>query len=165
MLKVTFIIILALLYGVGYSQNNNLILNKKQSSKWCDSLATLPIEKQMIMIRERILSDTNVFVKEYYPDGIIVKDSLGNRVYGDGKPIIIINGLSINIENCTNKKEILKLTALINSKYISNILLLKGNDTTRALYGWRGGYGVIIMTLSKKSLLKQFKSLNFSCLD
>ena len=56
-------------------------------------------DQQLMTIKTRLLSDTNVFVRQSYPDRIRVSDSLGGRVYGDGKPTLIFDGYQMIINN------------------------------------------------------------------
>jgi hypothetical protein len=154
------IFLLLITFSSVFGQTKNLILTREQNSKWLDSVKTLELEQQLITIKQRLLSDTNVFVKQYYNDRIRVVDQLGNRVYGDGKPTIIISGYVMFIDNKTSAKKIIKLAEILNTTHIKMTTILNDKDpATTALYGSSGLSGIIIMTVTKKKYLKKFRQL------
>ena len=64
------------------------------------------------------------------------------------------------IDNKTETKKILDLTALLTKDYIKEISILSSNDpAASALYGSPAQSGIIIMTLTKKKYLKNFRRL------
>jgi hypothetical protein len=159
MMKITstlfFLLYLSFLSAFG--QTDSLILTSEQNIKWLNSLKGMSLEKQLTTINKRLLSDTNIFVSEYYPDAIKVKDSMGKRVYGDGKPVIIIGADLIAINNKTNAGKIVELTNLISVNTIKNIKILDGNDQqTLAIYGTSALNGIIVMSLTKNKYSKRF---------
>lgn len=148
---------------MSFGQSGELVLTQAQNEKWFDSLALLPLAWQLQMIKQRLLADTNVFVKRSYPDGIRVKDSLGNRVYGAGKPLLITKKVYLQSDNITDRNKIINLTQLLNMKYIETITLMKGTDPkTTALYGSNAMNGVIFIKTKKKSAEKLFKKLKYN---
>jgi hypothetical protein len=158
-LSLTFL--LCLIFTSAFSQTQHLILTAEQNSKWLDSLKTLPLDQQLLTINDRLLSDTNVFVRQSYPDRIKVTDSLGNRVYGDSKPTLIIGGYPMIIDNKTKTSKIVSLTKMLTIKFIKTINILSPNDpAASALYGSASLSGIIVMTLTKKKYLKKFRRLN-----
>jgi hypothetical protein len=143
-----------------FGQTESLILSREQNNNWLDSLKVLTLDKQLSAINRRLLADTNIFVKKYYADRIKLKDSLGKRVYGDGKPIIIIGADYIAINNNTKSKNIVELTMLLTKNTIKKISILDGNDPkTIAIYGSSGLSGIILMTLTKEKYSKYFSNL------
>jgi hypothetical protein len=157
-LSLTFL--LCLFFPSAFGQTQHLILTTEQNSKWLDSLKTLPLNQQLLTINNRLLSDTNVFIRQSYPDRIKVTDSLGSRVYGDGKPTLIIGGYAMIIDNKTQTSKVVSLTKLLTPTYIKTIFILSPNNpAATALYGNAGQYGIIVMTVSKKKNVKQFKRL------
>ena len=155
-LSLTFLF--CLIFTSAFSQTQHLILTAEQNSKWLDSLKTLPLEQQLLTIKGRLLSDTNVFIRQSYPDRINVTDSLGNRVYGDGKPTLIIGGYAMTIDNKTHTNKIVSLTKLLTPTYIKTIFIPSPNDpAATALYGSAGQFGIIVMTVTKKKYAKLFK--------
>ena len=156
-----FISLFNFLFLSSFGQTQDLILTKAQNDKWLDSISTLSLDNKLQSIRNRLLSDTNVFVKQYYADRIIVTDSLGGRVYGEGKPTLIISGYPFYNGNKTKPFQVINLTNYLTPTYINQIDILSPNDPrTLALYGSSGQFGIIIMTLKNKKYSKQFKHLN-----
>ena len=154
------IFLLCIFSSTVYGQAEKLILTNEQNNKWLDSLKILPLEKKLTTIKERLLADTNVFVKQSYPDRIKVIDSLGDRVYGDSKPTLIIGGYAIIIDNKTKTSKVINLTKLLTMKFIKTIKVLSPNDpAASALYGSASLSGIIVMTLTKKKYLKKFTQL------
>jgi hypothetical protein len=155
-------LLLYILFPSAFGQRQHLILTTEQNSKWIDSLKTLPLDQQLVTIKDRLLSDTNVFIRQSYPDRMKVTDSLGKRVYGDGKPTLIIGGYVMIIDNKTQTNKIVSLTKLLTPTYIKTIFILSQNDpAATALYGSAGQHGIIIMTVTKKKYAKLFKRLDF----
>jgi len=153
-------ILLCITSSIVSGQTQNIIITREQNNKWLDSLMTQPLNKQLSTLRDRLLSDTNVFVRQYYADRIRVAESLGHRVYGDGKPILIIGGYPIDIDNKTQTNKIIGLTKLLTDTYINELRILSPNDpATTALYGTAGQFGIIVVTLTKKKYAKLFKRL------
>ena len=157
----TVFLIMCCFFLASFGQSKDLILTEAQNNRWFDSLAILPLGNQLQMIKQRLLADTNVFVWEGHPDNGWVKwkaDSLGNRVYGLGKPTIIVGTTALLIDNKTVSKKIVASTQLLTMDYIDSITLLKGTDpATTAIYGSLGRSGIIHMKLKKKKDEKQFK--------
>ena len=141
-----------------YGQTQNLILTSEQNNKWLDRLITLPIQQQLETIKERLLADTNVFIKQYYADRIRVVDQLGNKVYGEAKPTLIIGGNVITIDNQTFRVK--GLIELLTIEFVKSIHILSPNaPAATAIYGSAGLSGIIVMTLTKKKYLKKFLRL------
>jgi len=132
-------------------QIQNLILSREENGKWLDSLKTLSLDQKLLMISERLLTDTNVFVRQPYNDRIKVDEKVGNRVYGDGKPTLIIGGYPMIIDNKTATNKILNLTKYLTTECIKEISILSPSDpATTAIYGSPGLSGIIVITLTKK---------------
>jgi hypothetical protein len=143
----------------GHAQN--IVLTREQNCKWLDSLKKLKLGQQLLMINERLLADTGVFVRQFYNDGIKIDEQIGDRVYGDGKPAIIIGGYLVIIDNKTPASKIVSLTKYLTTEVIKEISILNPNESaTAAIYGLRGRSGVIIMALKKRKHLKKFKKMN-----
>ena len=154
------IFLFCLTVSSAFGQTQNLILTSEQNNKWLDSLITLPVQQQLMTIKERLIADTNVFIRQSYPDRIRVVDQLGNRVYSEAKPNLIIGGNAMIIDNKTETFKIKGLTELLTIENIKSIHILNPNDpATTAIYGSAGLSGVIVMTLIKKKYLKKFLRL------
>ncbi|MEN9548791.1 MAG: hypothetical protein RIR12_1382 [Bacteroidota bacterium] len=155
-----FFFLLFLNFSSAVGQTKDLILTREQNNKWLDSLKALSLDKQLLTIQNRLLSDTNVFARQFYADRIKIIDSLGGRVYGDGKPTLIIGGYALIIDNKTQTNKIVSLTKLLTTNYIKTIFILSPNDpAATAIYGSAGQFGIIVMTVTKKKYAKTFKRL------
>jgi hypothetical protein len=155
------IFLVCFIFSSAFGQTQNLILTSDQNNKWLDSLKTLTLEQQLAAISDRLHVDTNVFVKQFYNHRIRVTDSLGNRVYGDGKPTLVIEGYPMIIDNGTQTSKIINLTKLLTADHIEEIRFLNGNDpATAAIYGISGFHGIILITVTKKKYLRRFRRLN-----
>jgi hypothetical protein len=140
-----------------FGQTQNLILTSEQNNKWLDRLTTLPIQEQLETIKERLLADTNVFIRHYYADRIRVGEQSGNRVYAEAKPTLIVDGYPMTIDNETKTFKIKGLIELLTMEYVKSIHVLSPDDpASRAIYGSAGLSGIIVMTLTKKKYLKKF---------
>lgn len=160
--RILMIIVLVFLstFLSAYGQTRNLVLTREQNSKWLDSLKALRPDQQLLTINERLLADTNVFVRQFYNDRIKVDEQVGNRVYGDGKPTLIIGGYPMIIDNKTATNKIVSLTKYLTTEFIKEISILSPNDpVTTAIYGSPGMSGIILITLKKKKQSKKFRKL------
>ncbi len=154
------ILILCLSFSSVFGQTQNLILTREQNNKWLDSLKTLHLDQQLLTIKDRLLADTNVFVRQSYPDNIRVVDQIGIRVYGEAKPMIIIGGSPMIIDNKTEISKIFDLTKILSKEYIKSVNILNPNDpASTAIYGRSALDGTIVMVLTHKKYLKKFKQL------
>src|ERR1035438_1116707 len=148
------------LFSIAIGQTSNLVLTYEQNNKWLDSLSTLSLDNKLRMINERLLSDTNVFTRQSYPDRIKAADQIGNRKYSDGKPILVVNQSALIIDNKTQNKKIIALTQLLTTDYIADITVLKATEpATLALYGTSGQCGILLLRLKKKKFNEKFKEL------
>jgi hypothetical protein len=158
-----FLFLLFINFQTAVSQTKDLILTREQNNKWLDSLKKLSLDKQLLTIQNRILSDTNVYVRQFYADRIKIIDSLGDRVYGDGKPTLIIGGYAMIIDNKTPTNKVVSLTKLLTTNYIKTIFILSPNDpAATAIYGSAGQFGIIVMTVTKRKYAKTFKRLELN---
>ncbi len=143
-----------------YGQTQNLILTREQNGKWFDSLKTLSLDQKLLTIKHRLLADTIVFVRQFYNDRIKVDEQVGNRIYGDGKPTLMIGGYPMIIDNKTATNKVVSLTKYLTTEFIKEINILSPNDpATTAIYGSSGLSGIIVMTLTRKKHSKKFRKL------
>ena len=141
-------------------QEQKLILTNTQNTEWFATLKSLSLMEQLTKIQERILSDTVVYVKQYYNDGIKVMDSIGSKVYGEGKPMLIIAGYAIVFDNNTQSNRVKALAKLLTSDYIKELFILSPTDPAiMAIYGYSAKSGIIVMSVTKKKYAKLFKHL------
>ena len=159
-MRTRILMVIVLFIFSTHGQTQNSILTREQNNKWLDSLKTLNLDQQLLTISERLLADTNVFVRQFYNDRIKVDEQVGNRVYGDGKPTLIVGGSPMIIDNKTAPNKIVGLTRYLATEFIKEINILSPNDpATTAIYGSPGLSGIIVMTLTKKKYLKKFRKL------
>ena len=157
------IFLFCLTFSCAFGQTQNLILTSEQNNKWLDSLITLPLQQQLVTIKERLFADTNVFIRQSYADRIRVVDQLKNRFYGEAKLTLIIGGNAMIVDNKTETFKIKVLTELLTIEYVKSIHVLSPNDpVTTAIYGSAGLSGIIVMTLTKKKYLKKFLRLKLN---
>jgi hypothetical protein len=144
-------------------QPDSLVLTHEQNINWLNELKRMPLDKQLSAINKRLLSDTNVFIREYYPDGIKGNDKPLNKVYGTEKPMIVIGEVGgVPINNNTKPGSILELTNLFSLNTIKIVNILNGDDPKNiAIFGTFGSGGVVIMTLTKSKYKKKFRRINF----
>jgi hypothetical protein len=158
--KMIFTFLLSCIFQSVLGQKHNLILTNEQNNIWFENLRMLSFNQQLLKIRNRLLSDTNIFVKKNYPDGIIINDSLGQRIFGEGKPMFIVSGYPVIIDNKTQNNKIINLTNLITQTYIRELFIFAPNDPwATAIYGTSGQFGIIIMKVTKKKYTKLFRRL------
>lgn len=140
-----------------------MVLTEAQNRQWLDRVSVSPLGTQLQMIRERLLADTNVYVQSIHPDGIKMDDSLGNRVYSDGKPLLMVEDVHLSINNRTETKKIEKLVELLNITDIKSIIVVKGRDPeAMAIYGSGAWSGVIQVKLKEKKEVTKFRKLGLS---
>jgi hypothetical protein len=153
-------ILLCLLVSTSLGRAQNPILTKEQNDKWIASLKTLTLDKQLQLIIDRLLLDTNTYVKRNYTDGIKHVDSLGARVECAGKPTLIVGGCPMTIDNKTQTAKVISLTKLLTLQYIGKIVVLGHKDpATIALGGTVGQYGLILVTPTRNKYVRHFKRL------
>jgi len=136
-----------------------LVLTKEQNEKWISTLEKELKSKQLDLIRERILLDTNTYVRLSYPDRLKIDNAklLSKRTEAYGRPLLVFNqSYSIDINNSTKNESILQLSYLLTGKRIKTISILKGPQAT-ALYGSRAENGVILLTTMDKRTFEQIK--------
>jgi hypothetical protein len=161
MINISRIILLfCLTFSSAFGQTQNLILTREQNNIWLDSLKILTLAKQLLTIKDRLIADTSVFVRQFHNDRIRVVEQIGNKVYGDGKPLMIIGGYPMIIDNKTETKKIIRLTQLLDTINIKTIFVFSGNDPAMsAIYGNSAQSGIIVMTLTRTKFLNKFRQL------
>ena len=138
-------------------------MTDKQNDDWIDSLARLPLDRKLKAINERILNDTNVFLRRSCTDGIKATEETGNKVYGESKPTFAVNETPLVMDNMTPNNKVVALTQLLNTNNIEDIIIYRGTDkSTLALFGTNGRHGVIIMKLTNKKYISKFKQLKLT---
>jgi hypothetical protein len=119
------------------SSFDSLILTEGQNNRWILKLEKEVRSKKLEMIKHRILLDTNIYIRNGYPDRLKVDSEKQKRarIEGYGKPLLIFNGqFPADINNNTKNKSIIKLTSFLIESKIKDILVIK-DIQARALYG------------------------------
>lgn len=113
------------------------------------------LERQLEVIRTRILADTSVYVKRIGDRVILNTDS--TKSIGLCRPLLIIEGNYIDISNDTDVKTVENFVKELTTERIKQ-LKVADEKTAKALFGQNGWCGVILMTTtnrrSKKILLR-----------
>ncbi|SKC73621.1 hypothetical protein [Ohtaekwangia koreensis] len=142
-------ILLLLLSGNVYSQSNNsdtLIITLDENKQWLTKFEGKDLKDKLTIIRNRILSDTAIYIRQTFADRIRVEDQYTHekRIEGTCKPLFILGNQPIYITNQTSNKQIENLVELINVHNIKDVRIL--NDSTApAIYGSKAICGVIIL--------------------
>lgn len=159
----TFLLII-INYSVFAQGIPDLVLTKEQNEKWFDELEKMDLGNQLTSIKERILQDTNVYIKRYYPHGItpVNESKPGNRITGCCKPLFIFGNkvdFFIKFGNKTLNRTASELATFITEDEVVKIQIIR-NASAAALYGQRGSEGgVIIFTIENKESLDRIKEI------
>jgi TonB-dependent SusC/RagA subfamily outer membrane receptor len=143
---------------------DSLILTKEQNTKWILKLEKEIKPIQLDLIKRRILLDTNIYIRQSYPDRIKFDNEKekGTRTEGYGRLLLVFNGRYFaHINNRTKSKSIIKLADYLTDNRIKSISIVKDTQA-RAIYGSRAVCGAILLTTKKKSTFKQIKAINLS---
>lgn len=152
----TTLVLLGLVCGQVYGQ---LILTKGENLAWVQKLRDeKDLSVKLEIVRARILADTNVFVQEN-GDRIIVQTGKDqHKQDGICKPLLIIEGVPIQINNITSRKTVENLAKKLTT---NNIVQLEVASDQSALghFGQNGLCGIILIKAknrkARKSLLRQ----------
>jgi TonB-dependent SusC/RagA subfamily outer membrane receptor len=160
----TILFILTSLTVTGQSILDSLILTKEQSDKWILKVENEAKPKQLDLIRQRILLDTNIYIRQIFADGIKFDNekARGSRTYGYGRLLLVFNGeYFVYIDNETTNKSVLELVDFLTDSKIKNVAIIKDSQAT-AIYGSRAVCGVLLLTTRDKKTFKQIKEVKLS---
>jgi TonB-dependent SusC/RagA subfamily outer membrane receptor len=161
----TILIILTSLTSLtAQSIGDSLILTREQSDTWIVKVEKEIKSKQLALIRQRILLDTNIYIRQSYPDRIKVdtEKEKGTRTEGYGKPLLVFNGQYFaDINNKTKNNSIKELADFLTDRKIKSVSIVKDTQAT-AIYGSRAVCGVILLTTKDKKTLRQIKEIQLS---
>jgi hypothetical protein len=161
----TYPIILILTAHVVLGQDN-LTLTAEQNENWVSKVEQVQLNDQPRLMRERILADTNVYVRSSAPDRIKIGDESknGKKKGATARPLLIFAGkckyVTPNINNRTNNESVLLLTSLLTPDKIETITILRGPDSV-AIYGSRAVGGVFILYVKKRSTCQKINDIDF----
>jgi len=134
--------------------NGQLILTKDENLAWIEKVRE---EKQLAVrleiIRTRILADTNVYVQNTGDLVILKSGKSAGKPDGLCRPLLIVEGYLIEINNDTDRQTVENLTKEL---IIENIKQLEVVEGEKALshFGQRGWCGVILITTTNKKAKK-----------
>jgi hypothetical protein len=134
--------------------NGQLILTEEENIEWITKLkGEKELEQQLNMLRARILADTNVYVQNIGDRVILKTEKDKNKETGLCKPILIVEGYYLKINNDTDNLTAIKLT---NELTIKNIKQLEIFDSDKALshFGQNGWCGVVLIKTTNKKARK-----------
>jgi hypothetical protein len=144
----------------------NLILTWEQNEKWISEIKKAHTDRRLDFLRERILLDTNVYVKSSAPDRIKLADESqnGKKLESFCRPLIILNGQCenhyLNISNQTEIESIQLLASFLTIDNIEKIAIHTG-DKAMSIYGSRAAAGVFVLVVRKKSTCRAISKIDF----
>jgi hypothetical protein len=144
-----------LIYG---QVNGQLIRTEEENLTWINKLRDeKELSIRLELIRTRILSDTGVYVKNIGDRVAFKTGKHKNKKDGLCRPILLIEGYFIQINNDTDKQTIEELAKELTTKSIKQLEVVDG-EKAKALFGQNGWCGVVMMTTTnrkaKKTLLR-----------
>ncbi len=169
-LTLLFLLFSSNCFGQEYKDSLNLkqklILSEEQNTKWFDSLKKLSTPQQMNFILDRVILDTNVYIKYSYADRIHVDYSIQSKTKFEGccKPVIAIETIPIvfYFDDKFDQEKILdgigKFKQMINDVIIDEIQVMP-KERAMAFYGSDAMHGAILLKITDKKSIKLIKKL------
>ncbi len=156
-LQVLSIVIGLFTYGQAHGQ---LILTEEENKAWIEKIRTeKELNKQLDLLRNRMLADTNVYVMIFGDRVILKTDKDKQKVDGLCRPLIFVDGQPIYIKNGTSTKAIKKLVNSLTDDNIKGLSVADDNQAT-ALYGSTGLCGLIALKSKNKKVKKELLKIN-----
>jgi len=141
-----------------------LILTNDQNTKWFDSLKNLSTLQQVHFILERIILDTNIYIKYPQPDRIRLDYNSFEKFKFEGccKPLIVVENVTYYGDSEFNPsrstKDLKKFEKLLNNIIIDEIQVMP-TAMAEALYGIEARSGTLLLKVSNKKSNKLIKKL------
>lgn len=157
-ITITFLLISTAASLAQSTTRDSLILLTDQNDRWFSKLETAPLNDQVKMIRERILADTAIFIREAFADRISIDYSHEKRIEGAGKPLLVFESVPAYISNKTSKASVEKLAGLITTGNVKNVTIMKGAKA-QAIYGSRAMSGVVMLGLKDMALIAEVQGI------
>ncbi|MCW5911359.1 MAG: hypothetical protein KIT62_09810 [Cyclobacteriaceae bacterium] len=134
--------------------NGQLILTEEENLCWIEKLKSeKELEKQLIVLRARILADTNVYVKPIGDRVILKTEENKNIEIGLCRPLLIVEGYYISMTNNTEQITIENLVKELTTDNIKQLEILDG-EKAKSLFGQNGWCGVIFLKTTNKKAKK-----------
>jgi hypothetical protein len=135
-----------------------LVLTEEENIAWINNLRDEnELTEQLAMIRTRILSDTNVYVKSIGDRVVLRTERHKGKELGLCKPMLIVDGYFIQATNATDNQIVEDLADELTSDNIKELKVVD-EDQAKALFGQNGWCGVILLSTTnrkaRKSLLR-----------
>ena len=175
--KLLFTILISINGLILFGQSSDLILIKEQNDKWFDSLETLSLDRQLDLIKTRILQDTIVFNSNQLRSDRVILDNLKKeellKEYGNianGRVLYFVRYkhkllkkykfLDFQWSNWTSTLEIKKFHDFLTIDKINDIEIITDDKNEMAIFGSMAGFGVIIFDLNRRKYIKEYRNLN-----
>gem|GEM_PF-1623280 len=139
--------VLAALSSFG-QRSDGLVVDCEENRQWLLKLEKMSLSEQLSMVRQRVLSDTAIYVRKYASDRITSMDwpRPDASVEGCCKPFFTLGRNMVDIRNGTSTRFIKTFARLLSEDNISYLDILNAEESL-AIYGSRGACGVIIMMM------------------
>jgi hypothetical protein len=138
--------------------NGQLILTEDENLEWINKLREeKELNRQLSILRTRILADTNVYIKNIGDRVILKTEENRNKELGLCRPLLIVEGYFIQISNDTDEQVVKDLTKELTTDNVKQLEVVEAQKA-KDLFGQNGWCGVILLTTknkkAKKSLLR-----------
>ncbi len=128
----------------GQEYTSDVILTCKAHQAWMDSLKHAPLPQQLLMIKERVVADTNVYVNN---TGRAV--DLPNREQGCCKPFFILNGYQVKFDEHNPAPDLQVFMTVIGQIKVDTVFTLRSQELT-SIYGSASTCGVVMINTKDK---------------
>lgn len=145
---------------------DNLVLTWEQNENWISEIKRAPADRRLDLLKQRILLDTNVFVRSSAPDRIKLVDESQNGKKQESfcRPLIILGGQCDNhyldISNQTRNKSIQLLASFLTIDNIEKMAIHTG-DKAMSVYGSRAAAGVFVLVIRRASTCRDISKIDF----
>ena len=140
----------------GQSGIPGLILTKEQNDKWIADVKMSPMKKQLELIRDRILLDTNVYVPAIFPDRINLHENMQaeKKAMSYRRPLLVFNDIFYpSIDSKTKSKSVAQLANFLTEENIKDVTVINDTKST-ALFGAMADGGVILLTTRSRKVFR-----------
>ncbi|MDN4164453.1 hypothetical protein QWY31_03015 [Cytophagales bacterium LB-30] len=135
-------------------------MTEEENKTWTAKLRTeKELNKQLDLLRNRILADTNVYVMIFGDRVFLKTDRDKQKSDGLCRPLLIVDGQPIYINNGTPTKKIKELVNILTIDNIKGLSVADDKQAT-ALYGSTGLCGLIALTPKNKKVKKELLRIN-----
>jgi hypothetical protein len=144
---------------VDSSHNLTLILSCQDNFRWLDSLKAVKLSKQVELIKQRVISDTNVYVPPLPLDRVIRNvHTHRDRIKGCCKPLWILGSFLVRFDEEKPKSDLITFIQVIDQIEIDSIYAYTGQEKEiQAIYGSEAACGLVVMAIKDKRSSKIVK--------